>query len=169
MSLADRDTVISHLRRTLCAGTFEGASDEELLEQFVDQRDEAAFAALVRRHGPMVLSVCRRILRHGQDAEDAFQATFLVLARKAAAISKRASVGSWLHGVAYRLAHKAKAERDRRQQRQPRAEMAPSTSPLCEAAWRELQTILRFSRRWFRILYGIGSWTTVLSGEASKG
>src|SRR5437868_15215436 len=82
-------------------------SDGELLHSFLAQKDEAAFAALLRRHGPMVLGVCRRILRHEQDAEDAFQATFLVLVRKASSLLPRDSVGGWLYGVAYNTALKA--------------------------------------------------------------
>jgi RNA polymerase sigma factor (sigma-70 family) len=79
-------------------------TDEQLLERFVSGQDAAAFEELVRRHGPMVLRVCQRVLHQSQDAEDAFQVTFMVLARKAAAIAKRGSVGSWLYGVAYRIA-----------------------------------------------------------------
>jgi len=81
-----------------------GVTDEQLLERFVSHKDAAAFEELVRRHGPMVLRVCQRVLQQAQDAEDAFQVTFLILARKAAAIAKRGSVGSWLYGVAYRVA-----------------------------------------------------------------
>jgi RNA polymerase sigma factor (sigma-70 family) len=81
-----------------------GLPDGQLLERFVSQRDEAAFELLVWRHGAMVLSLCRRLLRHEQDAEDAFQATFLILARKAASIGKREAVASWLYKVAYRVA-----------------------------------------------------------------
>src|SRR6516225_8007625 len=84
-------------------------TDTQLLAHFLACRDEAAFAALVRRHGPMVLGVCRRLLRHAQDAEDAFQAAFLVLARKAGSVLKREAVGSWLYMVAYRTALKARA------------------------------------------------------------
>ncbi len=88
-------------------------TDGELLSRFVATRDEASFAALVRRHGPMVLSVCRRMLCHDQDAEDCFQATFMVLARKAATV-KRESVGSWLYAVAYRTSLEARAINARR-------------------------------------------------------
>src|SRR6266853_1703931 len=84
--------------------------DGQLLARFVAGQDETAFAALVRGHGPMVLGVCRRVLRHAQDAEDVFQATFLILARKASSIRKPEALSCWLHGVAYRLALKAKSE-----------------------------------------------------------
>src|SRR6476646_5570135 len=81
-----------------------GPPDAELLGRFVDRRDEAAFALLVQRHGGMVYGVCRRLLPTDQDAEDAFQATFLVLAQKARAVAPREAVGGWLHGVARRAA-----------------------------------------------------------------
>jgi RNA polymerase sigma factor (sigma-70 family) len=117
-------------------------TDELLIERYVTRREEAAFAALVRRHEPLVLSVCRRVLHHEQDAEDAFQAVFCVLARKAGSIRKRAAVGAWLHGVAYRIARKARARR--RLKRVPETDIrdipAPEGSP--EWVWRELRPIL---------------------------
>src|SRR5947209_2408740 len=98
MATGQRDGVIRHLRRVAFLRDADAMTDEQLLEHFLAQRDEAAFAALVRRHGPMVLGVCRRLLGHPQDAEDAFQATFLVLVRKAASIARRERVGNWLYG-----------------------------------------------------------------------
>jgi RNA polymerase sigma-70 factor (ECF subfamily) len=95
-----------------------GLSDGQLLSWFIERRDEAAFAALVRRHGPMVLGVCRRVLRHHEDAEDAFQATFLVLARKAASLRSRELVANWLYGAAYRTAQEARARITRRRARE---------------------------------------------------
>src|SRR5438128_1010763 len=95
-----------------------GLSDGQLLECFIAGREDAAFEALVRRHGPMVLGVCRRVLRNHHDSEDAFQATFLVLARKAASVVPREAVGNWLYGVAYRTALKARATTARRRERQ---------------------------------------------------
>ena len=92
----------------------QGPNDEQLLQRFTDASDEAAFAELVRRHGPMVLAVCQRILNNEQDAADAFQGTFLVLVRKAASLSQPEMLGPWLYGVAYRTALKARARESRR-------------------------------------------------------
>src|SRR5262245_34383169 len=105
--------VLGHLRQALPAADG-GPSDGQLLARFVAARDEAAFAALLRRHGGMVLGVARRVVGHVQDAEDVFQATFLVLARKASSVAKRESVGSWLYGVAYRTAQRARVQSARR-------------------------------------------------------
>jgi RNA polymerase sigma factor (sigma-70 family) len=117
-------------------------ADQHLLNRFVTQRDEAAFAAIVQRHGPMVLSVCRRVAGCAQDAEDAFQAAFVVLARKAAEVRKQESLNSWLHGVAFRLASKLRlAElRRHRHERQAGRQRSHATGP--ETAWRELQEVL---------------------------
>jgi len=116
--------------------------DEELLRRFSTKRDEAAFSAILRRHGSMVLDICRNMLRNEADAEDAFQATFLVLARKAGAIRQKSSLGSWLHGVAYRLALKAQAALARRQKHEARASCRPTALPSNDLAWREVQQIL---------------------------
>src|SRR4051794_33591731 len=101
------------LRRMLFHGKADGASDGQLLGCFLARGEGAAFAALVRRHGPMVLGVCRRVLRDWHDAEDAFQATFLVLVRRAS-VAPRDAIGPWLYGVAYRTALKARAAAVRR-------------------------------------------------------
>src|SRR5215469_6479590 len=103
-------------------GSVAGLSDRQLIERFVAGRDslaaEAAFAAIVGRHGPMVLGVCRQILGDGHDAEDAFQAIFLVLARKARSIRDPDLLGNWLYGVALRSARSAKIRLDRQRQRE---------------------------------------------------
>jgi RNA polymerase sigma factor (sigma-70 family) len=117
--------VIKHLRRAALLPDGAGHSDGQLLIWFIERGDEAAFEALVRRHGPMVMSVCRRLLGHHQDAEDAFQATFLVLARKAASIVPPEKVANWLHGVAYHTAWKAKARRAKRLARERQVVVLP--------------------------------------------
>lgn len=120
--------ILKEVHTLFRVGTTGARTDGELLEQFSGPRGEhaeAAFEVLVDRHGPMVLKVCQGVLRDPHDAQDAFQATFLVLARRAAAIRKRDSVGSWLHGVALRVASRAKVELARRRALERRsAEMA---------------------------------------------
>jgi hypothetical protein len=95
--------VLKHLRALFDMGTATGLADGPLLERFVVHHDETAFEALLARHGPMVLGVCRRVLGDPSDIEDAFQATFLVLVRKAGSLRERELLGSWLYGVAYRV------------------------------------------------------------------
>jgi RNA polymerase sigma factor (sigma-70 family) len=119
-----------------------GFSDAELLARFVRAGDQSAFAALVRRHGPMVLGVCRRVLSHAQDAEDAFQATFLVLVRKAGTLGRPELLGNWLYGVAYRTARKARADAARRAGPERQSEPMSTADPVHEAAWRELRARL---------------------------
>jgi RNA polymerase sigma factor (sigma-70 family) len=114
MSNATLGAVVRHLRDLAERRGAGGRSDRQLLHSFARQRDEAAFTVLVRRHGAMVLGACRRVLRHEQDAEDAFQAAFLVLARKAGSAGWGESVGGWLFRVAYHLALKARRAGGRR-------------------------------------------------------
>jgi RNA polymerase sigma factor (sigma-70 family) len=119
-----RSAVESELQAIFEGGTVAGLTDGQLLDRFVARRAEEAepaFNALVARHGPMVLRVCRGILRNHQDAEDAFQATFLVLARKAGSLWVRDSMGPWLHGVACRVAGASRAAAARRRTHESRA------------------------------------------------
>jgi RNA polymerase sigma factor (sigma-70 family) len=135
-------SVLRHLRRAALRPNGAGLTDGQLLERFLGRRDEAAFEALVRRHGPMVLSVCRRVLRHEHDAEDAFQATFLVLARKAASLRSRELLGNWLYGVAYRTALKARTMNARRRAREERASAGRTAGAPDEGAWEGLLPLL---------------------------
>src|SRR5712692_1078080 len=122
-----QSTVLLRQIRKLAARGDNQASDRELLQRFTAQRDESAFATLVERHGPMVFGVCRRVLHNGHDAEDACQAAFLVLARKATAPQWQESVAGWLYGVAYRVALKARDAAARRQAREGR--VGPRRAP----------------------------------------
>jgi RNA polymerase sigma factor (sigma-70 family) len=136
-------TVIHHLRKNVLADSAAALTDGQLLEAFINRKDEAAFEALVRRHGPMVLGVCRRILRDHHDADDAFQATFLVLVRKAASVKPREMVGNFLYGVARTTAQRARIGAARRAVRERQVAVLPER----EAAepddlWQELQPLL---------------------------
>jgi RNA polymerase sigma factor (sigma-70 family) len=149
MTTARSGRILGHFQKALLPADGGGLGDGQLLGQFLAAGDEAAFAALVRRHGPMVLAVCRRLLRHEQDAEDAFQATFVVLARKAAAVVPREAVGAWLYGVARRAALEARSMRARRRLREqqmkemPQGEVPPEEpgSELRQALDRELSRL----------------------------
>src|SRR5262245_25815102 len=114
MASAPLGPVLRHIRRLAHQPGLDGLGDGELLGRFADGGDEAAFTVLVRRHGPMVLGVCGRVLRHGPDTEDAVQATFLVLFRRARALDRSRSVAGWLYTVAYHVALRARAEAVRR-------------------------------------------------------
>src|SRR5262249_13561196 len=118
------------------------STDGELLARFAAERDESAFTLLVQRHGPMVLGVCRSILNDAHDADDVFQATFLVLVRKAPSIGKPESVASWLHGVAYRLSQKARGAAARRRTQERQAPTMSGAETDDEAIWRDLRPLL---------------------------
>jgi RNA polymerase sigma factor (sigma-70 family) len=142
MHTAKLNRVVRHLRAA--AGPLAtGPTDRQLLHGFCARGDQAAFAALLGRHGPMVLRVCRRVLRHEQDAEDAFQATFLVLARRAGSIRRTEALASWLHGVAHRVALRARRDAGRRRAHEREAQPMPArTAGSGEADWREVQAAL---------------------------
>jgi RNA polymerase sigma factor (sigma-70 family) len=142
---ARAETLLQYIRRLVVRPGTDDDTDAGLLQRFTAHRDETAFAALVERHGPMVLQVCRRVLGNMEDAEDAFQAAFLILARKAATVRPREALPAWLHGVARRVALKARSARARRF-REDRSLAAPPADsgpdPLADLSARELLTIL---------------------------
>ncbi|MHB1426434.1 MAG: RNA polymerase sigma factor [Gemmataceae bacterium] len=141
MAGAQLETFLRHLRRVLRPSSHEGASDAQLLSRYLQQRDQEAFELTVWRHGLMVLNVCRRVLRHEHDAEDAFQATFLTLARKADAIGKRESVGSWLYKVAYRVALRAKKSIPLQSLTEELPPDPSNREPINDLLWRELGAV----------------------------
>jgi RNA polymerase sigma factor (sigma-70 family) len=134
-------TLIRHLHRVVDPAGLGGLSDGQLLDRFRGDRDEAAFEVLVWRHGPMVHNLCRRLLRDEQDAEDAFQAAFLILIRKVGSIHKDGSVASWLYKVAYRAALEARARSARRPDPLP-SDAEPAAPDGDDPAWRELRPVL---------------------------
>jgi RNA polymerase sigma factor (sigma-70 family) len=142
MSSSTLQMGIQRLRSLLAGQGRPGESDEQLLSAFTTRHDDNAFAILMRRHGPMVLRVCRRVLGHEQDAEDAFQATFLVLARKAAALRNKTTLAGFLYGIAYRAALKAKQSAARRGKHESRAPVRASVNPADEISWREVRALL---------------------------
>jgi RNA polymerase sigma factor (sigma-70 family) len=142
MPAAPVDALWHSVRQLLESQRTGHLSDRALLRRFADRRDEAAFAALVERHGPMVLGVCRRLLHQEQDAEDVFQAVFLVLARKAAGMRWHESISNWLHGVARRLSLKVRGRAARRSVPLGRTTPGTTPDPLEEITGRELLAVL---------------------------
>jgi RNA polymerase sigma factor (sigma-70 family) len=135
------NSVIEHLRRAVLLPDGAGLGDGELLGSFIERHDETALAALVRRHGPMVWGVCSRLLSH-HDAEDAFQATFLVLVRKAASIRSREMVGNWLYGVAHQTALLARRTTARRRAREVQVTEMPDIEAVGRDQWPDLRPLL---------------------------
>jgi RNA polymerase sigma factor (sigma-70 family) len=142
MATAQLNDLLRHLHGLTRIAGVDALDDAELLQRFAAQGEEAAFAALVRRHGPLVLQVCQRLLADPHTTEDVFQATFLVLARKANSLRKPDTVGCFLYGVAYRLACRARAESVRRQIHERRHRVPPPADPLAEVSGRELLAVL---------------------------
>jgi RNA polymerase sigma factor (sigma-70 family) len=141
MSGGQLDTVLRHLRK-LVGSCADEDGDGRLLERFLARRDEAAFAALLARHGPMVWGVCRRLLSEGHDAEDAFQATFLVLVRRARSLNRSGSLAAWLHAVASRVALRARAGQGRQRPLTEEVAAMNATDPASEVARRELRALI---------------------------
>jgi RNA polymerase sigma factor (sigma-70 family) len=129
MATANLNTFLHHLTRQMAAEALADQSDQQLIEKALAGRDEAVFRAIVRRHGAMVYRVCLRVLRHDQDAEDAFQATFLVLAGRLGSVRKHTSLASWLHGVARRVALQARDRVLTRRRHEQEAAAPRDTSP----------------------------------------
>ncbi len=140
--MGHRDSLLYHLRRVALHALGEQRTDGQLLEHFIARRDETAFEALLRRHGPMVRGVCRRILGDVHDADDAFQATFLVLVRKADSVRPREAVGNFLYGVAYRTALEARRRMARRRMREMPLPNVPQPESESSDLWQELRPLL---------------------------
>lgn len=136
------ERVLSHIHRLASRRGEDLVTDGTLLRRFAEDHDESAFAQLVERHADLVWGVCQRVLGASADAEDAFQATLLVLARKAAAIAKRDSLRSWLHGVAFRVARNVRRAVAVRSQRERRATSRESAEGTEELSWREVRQVL---------------------------
>jgi RNA polymerase sigma factor (sigma-70 family) len=168
MTSAQTGLVLHHLRRLAETCPQSGLTDWQLLERFTTCREESAFAALVRRLGPMVLNVCRSILRHEQDAEDAFQATFLVLARKADTIQRREAVAGWLYEVAHRVAVKALADTGRRRAREQRASPMASVDPTLDMTLRDLRRVLHEELRQLPDKYRLPLMLCYLEGRSHE-
>jgi RNA polymerase sigma factor (sigma-70 family) len=142
MATGQLSAVLRHVRGLTHAGQIVDVTDTQLLQRYTSHEDEAAFAMLVQRHGPLVMGVCRRVLGDAHDAEDAFQATFLVLARKAGSIRRPEKLVSWLHQVARHIAGRALADAARRRERERRAGTMRATETSSEAGWQELAQVL---------------------------
>ena len=141
MAASHLNKIVQHIRQVVL-GDDGGMTDGQLLESFLATRDEAAFDVLLQRHGRMVLGVCERILHNPHDVDDAFQATFLVLVRKAAALLSRQTVGDWLYGVAYNTALKARAAAGKRQVMERRAGEMSKQGPPADDIWGEVKPLL---------------------------
>jgi RNA polymerase sigma factor (sigma-70 family) len=142
MANSPLQSVLRHIRQAVGSAPDAGSSDGELLERFITQHESAAFESLVQRHGPMVMGVCRRVLGHTQDAEDAFQASFLVLLRKASSFRAQGTVAGWLHSVAQHVAWRARACAARRTRKEREAMNTRSFAVAAEEAWHDVRPLL---------------------------
>jgi RNA polymerase sigma factor (sigma-70 family) len=142
MSIGRLSTFIRRLRGDIAAGQPGGLSDAQLLDRWLVQRDQAAFEVLLWRHGPMILSVCRRVLNNDADVEDAFQAAFLLLVRKAAAIRRHESVAAWLYRTAYRVALRARQRSGKQSARETTGVESLGADAPEDVYWRDVRPIL---------------------------
>jgi RNA polymerase sigma factor (sigma-70 family) len=142
MATSEMSEVIQYLRWAVLLRDGAGLTDGQLLADYLSRRDETALAALVRRHGPMVWGVCRRVLCNYHDAEDAFQATFLVLVRKAASIASPEMLANWLYGVAHQTALNARAVAAKRRARERQVTEMPEPAVVQQELWHDLQPLL---------------------------
>jgi RNA polymerase sigma factor (sigma-70 family) len=160
MAMTPLTAVLRHIRTLAAAGQFDDIPDGQLLERFAVDRDEIAFEVLMRRHGPLVRGACTRLLGNRPERDDVFQAVFMVLARKASSIRRRASVASWIYGVTLRLAREQRARLSRRHRREQTpgsleemAEKRPMNSdPVQRASMGELNRENRCQFRFMRCL-----------------
>src|SRR5262245_22327523 len=141
MSHGTLGTLLGHVQRIAGADLADGLTDRQLLERFTSRREPAALAALVRRHGRLVLAACRQVLTESADVEDAFQATFLVLLRKANSVDWQASLGGWLYAVAHRIAVRSRDAAARRRRLTPLA-ARPAAAPPPDLSWPEAVAVL---------------------------
>jgi RNA polymerase sigma factor (sigma-70 family) len=160
--------VLQHLRRVVLLRDGAGLSDRQLLMEYISRRDKVAFAALVRRHGPMVWGVCRRVLSNYHDAEDAFQANFLVLVRKAASLAAPELLANWLHGVAHQTALKARASAATRRARERQVTEMPEPVANDQDLWNDLQPLLDAEVRRLPAKYRVAILLCDLEGKSRK-
>ncbi|MBI1913623.1 MAG: sigma-70 family RNA polymerase sigma factor [Planctomycetes bacterium] len=141
MTTASSGTILRHIHQLSLVSSAHELTDSDLLRRFAGEQDQAAFAALVGRHGPLVWRVCRAVLGHEQDAEDAFQATFVVLAKKGGYLRDAGTLAGWLYGVAVRIARRARRGAARRRAREQQARQ-PDQESVSEGTWRDVQAAL---------------------------
>src|ERR1043166_6613392 len=142
MATSQTTEFILHLRRAVLLWEGAGRTDGQLLEDYLSRRNEAALAALVHRHAPMVWGVCRRVISNCHDAEDAFQSTFLVFVRKAASIASKELLANWLYGVAHQTALKARATVAKKKGRERQVTEMPEPAEAEQGQWHDLQLLI---------------------------
>jgi RNA polymerase sigma factor (sigma-70 family) len=168
MATSQLSEVVQHLRRTVLLREGAGLTDGQLLEDYLSHRQEASLAALIRRHAPMVWGVCRRVLRNHHDAEDAFQATFLVLVRKAASLASPELLATWLYGVAHQTALKARATTAKRRAREKQVTQMPEPAVAEQNLWGDLLPLLDEELRRLPDKYRIAIVLCDLGGKTRK-